>query len=179
MDGVLNAYPQTWLDFLNLHSDQTNIPHLEDLEFAKENISYNLYRELKYEYRESGYKKTLEVNPDAVLVINKLKDTGWNIVIITSRPIEKHPSLFLQTIDWLRDKNIPFDDVIFSENKYAEILIRYPNLIFGVDDHRGYANLIAKMGFKMFLLSNQYNSGEIHKNVTRIKSLVEIWEEDI
>lgn len=174
IDGVLNAYPDTWVDFLNLHSDKTGIKHIPDLKTAKDTLSYSLYRELKYEYRESGYKKTLAVNPDGVTVTNRLKKDGWHIIIITSRPIDKHPSLFKQTIEWLQENKIPFGDVIFSEKKYAEVLLRYPNLGFGVDDHRGYANLVSSWGYKMFLLNNKYNQGDTVENVIRIDSLNEI-----
>ena len=104
---------------------------------------------------------------------------NYHIVIITSRPVKEHPSLLKQTINWLQKNDIEFDDLIFDESKHIAVLKRYPHLCFGCEDHRYYANLIAEWGYKMYLLDNRYNQGEIHKNVTRIKSLVELLEEAI
>ena len=175
IDGVLNYYPDTWLEFLNCNKHKTGLHNVIDLQFAKANIPYADYRALKKEYRESGVKETLDVRRGAFEVIHHLKHArGYKIIIITSRPVRKHPTLFKQTINWLENNNIPYDDVIFAEDKHVEVLTRYPHLKFGVEDHRYYANLVGSWGYKMFLLKNQYNIGELHENVTPIASLDEI-----
>ena len=175
IDGVLNYYPDTWIEFLNDNKHKTGLHDATDLQFAKVNIGYATYRQLKKEYRESGVKERLAVRAGAFSLIHKLKfERGYKIVIITSRPVRKHPSLFKQTINWLENNNIPYDDVIFAEDKHIEVLTRYPHLKFGVEDHRYYANLVGSWGYQMFLLKNQYNVGLLHENVTPINSLDEI-----
>lgn len=177
IDGVLNDYPNTWLKFLRENVERTtlDIRELNDLNQVKYKMPYQIYKNLKYEYRESGYKKTLEADPSASGVTHKLKKMGYHIVIITSRPLDKHPSLFKQTVYWLDRNNIAYDDLIFSENKHIEVLTRYPHLKFGVDDHRYYCNLVASWQYRMFILNNDYNQGALEDKVTRIDSLVDIF----
>lgn len=176
IDGVLNCYPETWLDFLNLNKDKTGVSaRFTDLRQAKATLSYSVYRELKKDYRESGFKESVDVRRDAVSIIDYLKNVKkYSIVIITSRPVHKHPSLFKQTVNWLDKNKIVYDDLIFSQNKHIEVLTRYPHLKFGVEDHSYYANLVASWGYNMFLLKNRYNEGVLHERVTAIKELYDI-----
>jgi len=181
IDGVLNDYPECWLRFLREKWDRTELPDrkIRDLNYVKEQVPYQLYRNSKWEYRESGYKTTIPPTTSASELTYNLHQMRYHIVIITARPVKEHPSLFKQTVDWLQKNSIEFDDLIFDGDKHIAVLKRYPHLKFGVEDHRYYANLVASWGYHMYLLDSKYNQGEIHKNVTRIKSLVEILEQSI
>ena len=181
IDGVLNDYPECWLRFLreNYLTSRLGCGQIEDLNIVKGQVPYQKYKDAKWEYRESGYKTTIPTTPMAPEITYDLHQRGYHIVIITARPVKEHPSLFKQTIDWLQQNKIEFDDLIFDGDKHIAVLKRYPHLDFGVEDHRYYANLVASWGYHMYLLDSKYNQGDIHKNVTRIKSLVEILEEAI
>lgn len=170
IDGVLNNYPQSWLDFVY---EQTGKVFL-DLNELKSTLSYKEYKDLKYKYRESGYKGLLPASEHAAYTTQYLQNIGYHIVILTSRPFDKHPNLFRQTVDWLEYHEIAYDNLIANENKYVEVLSRYSNLKFFVDDHRYYANMIAKWGYKVFLLDNPYNQGQIEDSVERIQNLKEV-----
>jgi len=170
VDGVLNYYPDPWVEFINRNSAEK----YRDLNDAKRNIPYQLYRDLKYEYRESGVKANLKVRAGAKETLKELKHMGYTILIITSRPFEEHKSLFKQTTDWLSKNKLPYDGIIFGKNKYVEVLTKAPNLRFLVDDHRYYANSVARWNYKAFLVDNQYNQGYLENGVYRIKDLREI-----
>jgi len=178
IDGVLNDYPECWLRFLREKRDRTELPNrkIVDLNYVKEHVPYQLYRNSKWEYRESGYKENIPADPNAETLCDRLKAMGFHICIITSRPIKEHPSLFKQTVRWLDKRRIEYDDLIFDEDKHIAVLKRYPHLKFGVEDHRYYANLVASWGYKMYLIDNKYNQGEIHPNVSRVYSLLELGE---
>ena len=183
IDGVLNNYPKCWLDFLRekLLSEDSRTQYITwDLNRAKHNIPYQIYKNMKWEYRESGYKENIPADPNAETLCDRLKAMGFHICIITSRPVKEHPSLFKQTVRWLDKRRIEYDDLIFDEDKHIAVLKRYPHLKFGVEDHRYYANLVASWGYKMYLIDNEYNQGEIHPNVSRVYNLIdladEIWE---
>lgn len=179
IDGVLNDYPESWTTFLQVECEDNVREYVDvfeplDLHTAKEKIPYQLYKDLKARYRSSGYKEILPVTREAKETLTALKKIGYHIVIITSRPIKKHPELFKQTVNWLDKNRLVYDNLIFDEEKHITVLSSYPHLNFGVEDNMYYANLVASWGYKMFLLNNQYNSGDIHQNVIRIDSLDEI-----
>jgi uncharacterized HAD superfamily protein len=173
IDGVLNYYPQPWVDFINKWLDTD----FKDLNEVKANVPYQKYRDIKYEYRESGVKQKLKVRAGARELLQALKDRGYTNLILTSRPFNKHKTLFKQTTEWLRLGKLPYDGIIFGENKYQEILQKVPNLAFMIEDHRYYANMIAKWGYPVFLVDSPYNQGELVHGpgeVIRIKELSEV-----
>lgn len=173
IDGVLNYYPGPWVDFVNKWLDKS----YKDLNEVKQNVPYQVYRDIKYEYRESGVKAKLKVRAGARELLQALKELGYTNIILTSRPFNKHKTLFKQTTEWLRLGKLAYDGVIFGENKYQEILQRAPNLKFMLEDHRYYANMIAKWGYTVFLMDNEYNQGELVQSpgrVIRIKELSEV-----
>lgn len=182
LDGVLNNYPKCWLNFLwENYPDRKFIrEYINDLNKIKHQIPYQVYKDLKWEYRESGYKENIPADTNAEMLCAKLNSMGFHICIITSRPIKEHPSLFKQTVNWLNKNHIYYDDLIFDEDKHISVLKRYPHLNFGVEDHRYYANLVASWGYKMYLIDNKYNRGEIHPNVRRLCNLDDladtVWE---
>ena len=47
-------------------------------------------------------------------------------------------------------------------------MVKYPSMKFMVEDNRDIANMVSSWGYKVYLIDNQYNSGEIHKNVVRL-----------
>ena len=173
IDGVLmNCYPNCWVDFINLKLKKS----YADLNIAKKTVSYDIYRELKEQYRTSGIKEELPCDLYAGIVTKELKEQGWTIVIMTARPAEKYPTLAKQTYNWLSKNKNSYDYVIFGEkNKHVKILENFPNLKFAVEDNSYIANKIARTGVKVFLLENCYNKdASITDGVKRINSLMEI-----
>ena len=174
LDGILNYYPQTWIDFVNQNREE---PIFDDLFVMKNTIPFQEYKDLKESYRTSGHKETLSVRENASYVITELKERGYKVVIISSRPAHKYPQLIGQTVHWL-DRHVPnYDEVLFEEKKFIPVLSKYLFLRFGVEDNRYYANLVARWGYKMYLLNTKYNHGEVHKNVIRFTDIKEILNE--
>lgn len=174
IDGVLNLYPDPWVDYLNKQLGE----NFQDLNEAKEQVSYTAYKDLKWAYRESGIKATLEVRPGAKEVLERLKSMEYDILILTSRPFAQHPCLFKQTVDWLALRELPYDGIIFGDDKYVKVLTQVPNLRFLVDDHRYHAMQVARWGYNSFLVDNIYNQGDLDPKVHRIETLEEIFDYD-
>lgn len=172
IDGVLNYYPKTWVDFVNA----SLCKDFKTLSEVKNSLSYSEYKKLKEEYRTSGVKENLCVKKEAKEVINKLRDEGFKIIIISARPVIKYSSLYKQTTNWLEKNGIEYDNLIFSERKQFEVIKYYPNMSFMVEDNRMISNIVGGLGYKVYLLDNEYNQGEVKENVKRIKSLVEVLE---
>lgn len=173
IDGVLNYYPKPWVDFLNIECS-TKYNNLVEI---KENIPYNLYRRTKSKYRTQGIKRTLEPRKGSRELLEKLKQMKYLIILITARPVHEHINLFRDTIYWL---NLNFKDlydhIIFSEDKHLEVLQKFTNIKFIIEDHRTIANTLSKWGYKVFLINNEYNQGKIGSNVTKIGYITKIIE---
>lgn len=172
IDGVLNYYPKTWVDFVNEETGS----NFESLNIMKDNLSYRQYKALKEKYRISGVKENLDIRFRAKEAIDGLRELGYKIIIISARPVTKYSTLYKQTVNWLTKNGIEFDNLIFSERKQFEVIKYYPEMSFMVEDNRMLANIIASLGFKVFLMDNKYNQGEVNKNVCRVKNLMEVLE---
>ncbi len=173
IDGVLmSCYPQCWVDFINSKTGK----NFKNLNQAKALVAYDYYRELKEEYRISGIKELLPANPQASRVTKALRKLGYAIVLMTARPAHKYPTLYTQTINWLKKNNIVFDSIYFEEkDKHSKILSKIPNMKFMVEDNSYFANQISKWGYKVFLMNNKYNTElPVGENVIRINELNEI-----
>jgi hypothetical protein len=151
-----------------------NIKNLND---AKNLLSYADYKALKHEYRTSGFKANLPVKQGAVEFTEYLYRNGFENVALTSRPFDEYPSLRMLTKMWLDKNKFRYDDLVYSSHKHLDILAQYPQLSFMVEDNRDFANKIAAFGYRVYLMDNSYNQGELHSNVKRIKSFDEIIKE--
>lgn len=170
LDGILNYYPKTWVDYINA----TLCTSFKDLNEAKGAIPYSTYKTMKWQYRESGIKAKLEIRAGAKAVMDELQRRGYKILILTSRPFKKHKTLFKQTTSWLDQHQIPYDGIIFGDEKYVEVLTQVPHLRFLVDDHHYYAQSVAQWGYDTFLLNTPYNQAPVLEKVHRIDKLEEI-----
>jgi uncharacterized HAD superfamily protein len=170
IDGVLNYYPDTYVDFVN-EQLQASYSSLHEI---KDNIPYSQYKTLKRQYRESGYKEDLKVRDWAYELLKYIKSKGYYIIILTARPIDEVNSLVMQTTNWLKKNNLEYDYLTFEKDKDLEIIKKFKNIKFAIDDNRHLANNIAAQGYKVFLINNQYNEGRTFSSIKRVDSLNEI-----
>lgn len=170
IDGVLNYYPDCWVRYVNicLGTKYTNINEV------KSELSYKTYKRLKHDYRESAYKSNIPPNKEAVEFTHILRRAGYFVVIATARPFDEYPGLMMRTLNWLGKNKFVFNDLFNSRKKHIDIMLRYPDLSFMIEDNRAIANQISSLGKKVFLLNNEYNQGTIAKNVIRVSSFADI-----
>jgi len=169
LDGVLAEYPNTWVNFAN-NKLNTNY----DLHELKDKISFNEYRALKEKYRTCGIKATIPVMTGARDLILRLRKKGFMIIILTARPLFQYKEVLRDTIFWLKNNDIEHDLLFWGKDKDLQIIKYFSDLNFMVEDNAEIANKIAKFGYKVYLLDNQYNQQSLHENVERIYSLEEI-----
>lgn len=175
LDGVLAQYPEGWIHFVNM-VEKSNY---QDLNEVKEKLSYRRYKNLKHQYRTSGFKETLSPRENASAFTNILKKSGYHIFILTSRPFETYEGLFKLTTNWLSRNDICYDGIIFGNDKHIKIVSNFPTLNFMVEDHSGFANLVAKWGYQVYLINTQYNEkSSILPRVKRIDDLMDILKEE-
>ena len=79
IDGVLNYYPQTQLDFYNDKYCKNKKEYVTSLNELKAKVSYSKYKEIKSEYRISSYKHFATVRKGAKQLLDYLEKNDYLI----------------------------------------------------------------------------------------------------
>jgi len=111
IDGPLTKYPQHFLEWVR-NNFGISFKFLDD--FKKE-VSSKEYEKIKHKYRTSGIKRSLPLINYSKQTLVKLKKSGYDIWIMTSRP--KWEPVKSDTIYWLKSNDLPRDRLIFVKNK--------------------------------------------------------------
>jgi len=195
LDGVLGRYPEDWITFLGervhymLVPKMTRIPedpegafrffNIKDLHHLAQELKIEQedYDKLKHKWRETGWDGKLSVMPLAKYVLDKLKERNYKILILTRRPVERYKRIYADTIFWLKRNELPFDGIFWSNGeKEKEILSKFKNVGFVVEDDPVQAENLAKVGFSVFLLEKPYNREiKTQENLIVIERLTEIF----
>jgi len=179
IDGVLADYTKGFVSFIEEETG-TDLSNYQQK-------TYNLYNDLaglagsidelkvlKHKYRSSGYKQTIPIISGATKGLKDLKEKGYTIVLLTSRPYKQYPRMFADTITWLKKNNFIYDAILWDEDKEERIIKEFPNMKFMVEDCYDFAKKIADKGYKVCLLDKPYNQGPKHKNIVRMKTWNEL-----
>lgn len=176
IDGVLAEYPAGFVSFLEEKTgkklSQIPIPHYDLYAvLSKEVGGYAEMKKYKHEYRATGQKRFLPVVDGAVASMKRLKKLGYTVVLLSARPVSQYPRIFADTMEWLKANDIPYDAILWDENKEEKVVKSFPKMQFMVEDHAGNANRVARMGYKVYLISKPYNVEEpLHEGVIRVDS---------
>jgi uncharacterized HAD superfamily protein len=175
IDGVLGDYP---IAFQNFIKEQTGVwidITTYDLyeEYAKV-LSWDKMIALKHEYRDTGQKRYIPICDGAKDFLDRQKQAGKTIILLTSRPYKQYSRIFADTMEWLKDGELQYDAIIWDEDKNYSVIKDFPNIDYMVEDNPKFAINIANLGYKVYLVDKIYNQNCQHENITRIKSLKEI-----
>lgn len=159
IDGVLNNYPDCWLLYLN---DQQN-RNFESISHAKSILDKSEYDIIKNRYRLNGeISKYTKPNKEMIEVVNTYYNSGFEVIISTSRPINSpnYPLLFEQTEKWLSDQNIKFSQLIFKDEKLSNHTDLINHILFHIDDEFKYIKSFKNFNVTAYLFKsfNQYSS---------------------
>ena len=129
IDGILNNYPECWLDYL---ADRCGV-HYPNVHEAKNSEPF--YKEYKNDYRRSEFKANLPVDPTGAALVHGLAERGYSIIMATSRPLThpSYPALYDLTRNWLLKNDIPFDTLLFK-NSSVDFLDLYPDVELHIED---------------------------------------------
>jgi len=178
LDGVLAAYPENWIEFLNEFGKLPAILSLEDFSFSSvplPSIPRHEYMKLKHRFREEGYESAkVEPTESASLFTNNLRLNGFKVVILSARPCHKYKRIMTDTIMWLQEHDFHYDAVLWDAEKHIRIIEQFPTLRFMVEDHPRIALEVASLGYKVYLVDRPYNQDVKHPNISRVSSLMDI-----
>ena len=98
------------------------------------------WQDLKHQFRISGYKEFMPVYADAKEFLMKIQQNNITIVLMTSRPIDRYPNLYADTVAWLEKEKLPYDIIWWSYDKADHVVENISNPLFVVDDDLSLAN---------------------------------------
>lgn len=179
IDGVLADYPRSFLDFINQElGTQFTIAQVTSYDiYGCLGIPPEVGLPIKNKYRETGQKRFIPVLPGAKEFLQRLREAGFTIVLITARPYEQYSRIYADTLEWLARNELPYDYLVFHEKKeeYLIDMVGKDAIRFFVDDVAGNANSVSRLGVPCYLVTRPYNIGaDLKENVTRIDKLEEI-----
>ena len=114
------------------------------------------YDELKYFLKDIQERITNKAKPreNVVEVINKLKNDGNEIIIITARDSEFHDDPYKYSKDWLDKNNIYYDKLVVNARNKEDACIEEKIDLF-IDDSESNCLKVNKAGIKTIRVCNE------------------------
>ena len=146
IDGVICDHSQGFLTWLRksyvlsngqsekLYNKEKKQGYIDTITRHDLGVTPPEWQELKHEFRISGYKEYMPVFDDAKEFLTKLKNKGIVTVLLTSRPIDRYPNLYADTVAWLEREQLPYDIIWWSYDKADHVVENLPNPLFAVDN---------------------------------------------
>lgn len=115
-------------------------------------IDEGLYTEMKHEFRVSQQHRLLPAMPGARDFLSEIRCLGYQIILLTSRPIHRYPNLYGDTLHWLKLRDLSYDFIWWAQDKGAEAVERLPvnSIMFAVDDEPQFVDQLNSRGIMTF-----------------------------
>jgi NTP pyrophosphatase (non-canonical NTP hydrolase)/uncharacterized HAD superfamily protein len=173
IDGVLANYRQGILEYIlnhgtpeTLRKQALELMEMQEVPYVSAEtlkVTESAWQQLKHEYRIQGQKVSLDAYDDAEDFLVGLRLSSYTIVMITSRPIDKYPTLFSDTLEWLQKYNLQYDAIWWTHDKRERVALEdiTDQVAFAVEDSLENALEFAEMGIKSYHLCRP---GEKHRH---------------
>jgi hypothetical protein len=162
IDGVIGKWPECFIQYISENSEYK----FNDLETLEKSIPKQKLYEFKLNYRLSGIKRTIEVKEGIRELLSILKQNDYYVILLTARPYKKIFRIYSDTIFWLKYNKIPYDAIIWDEEKAKYIIQNFKeNFSFVIDDCIKNVNILSEHRFNVFF---KYNSKSYANNFSDI-----------
>lgn len=180
IDGVLTEEHSFILDYGAKWFDNKNIPYTVHNNIYDSEKVFDVTKEEWKEFWKEHifyYSKNIPVRPFASEIINKLKNENIEIFIITARyytTYENEHTEEMQRIvkQWLDKNNIPYNNIIFSEEK-AKICKKYGINLMIEDKPENILSISSEI--PVICYDHLYNKNLNNKNIIRCYSWYDIY----
>ena len=109
-------------------------------------------------------------------VINKLRKEGNKIYLITARFELPNCNIKQITIDWLKENEIEYDEIIFNAQDKQKV-VKEKNIEIFIDDAIPNCKAVSEVGVKTYLMNSMENQGYEIPNVKRVYSWIHTEQE--
>lgn len=83
------------------------------------------WQEMKHEFRSRGHKRFLPTMPGAREFLLWCRGQGYLIILLTSRPIDRYPNLYTDTLWWLKNNELFLQDWLWWSGNKGECLLEH------------------------------------------------------
>ena len=139
---------------------------------------YNLSNEEAQKFWEDYYITILEnVVPkkSSVEVINKIKENGNKVILITARVDDERVNVRAITEKWLDRNNIKYDKLIINSQNKLEIA-ENENIDIFLDDSIRNCEMVSSGEIKTYMFLSVNNEYYENENIVKIKTWDEFYE---
>lgn len=171
IDGVLNEYPASLLQFIAKKTGR----ECASLAEAKKELGL-LYDKIKHEFRESGLEAQQLPRPEAKKLLDWLRANNYSIVLLTSRPATEYRCIEVDTLEWLKKHELPYDLVLFAEDKLREVRRRGWKVRFVLEDDLANALRFAEEGYRVYWLNTSGSFVKVSTSLIEVENLLEVIE---
>ncbi len=116
--------------------------------------------------------KNVTLKRNAKDVIQRLLDRGHKIIFITSRGEKRFPGTEKTTLEYLKNNNVNYTDIIFNSFEKQTDCIKN-NIEIMIDDSVKNCELIKSAGIKTIVYTSEVNRN-INTNIERIENWIEL-----
>ena len=169
--GVMFAYAEKFmLEDLKREINIQQSTDVADTGYVQALHAWNREDELKFftKYYKNLIEETIPYH-FAVKTINKFKEEGHTIILITARFDTDEISVEAPTKAWLEKYNIKYDKLIINAQNKGEIA-EQNNIDLFVDDSIKNCLSVANKGIKTYIMENKCNVQCNHPSVKRVYS---------
>jgi hypothetical protein len=125
IDGVLSDYPRCYYDWLASQGISRRDYDTMDL-VTRESC--------KRRYRMSGEKARQPVLAGARELLESTRNIGVRVILFTKRPYSKFYRIYPDTLEWLRANRLPYDAILWANEKGLEALQNFTHILLAIDD---------------------------------------------
>ena len=154
-----------------LKSDAVTHTYIEDINNWNEKEALKFW--IKY------YIKILEevnIKKFASEVINKIREQGHKVYIITARPDVKLVNIKEITRKWLEENDVQYDELIINASDKAKIVKEKEIDIFIDDSLNNCKSIAENTSAKVYMMTSRVNEAHDNEKIRRVFSWPEIYD---
>lgn len=182
IDGTMAPYHRTYRDFVQKYDDPNRAMPVEWDGIGEFRDALGLTKEEHHErklaFRAGGFKRWMRSYPYARSMMCDLRSLKLEVWVTTTRPWMRMDNIDKDTIEWLRRNEIPYDHLLFDEDKYGKLceLVDPARIIAVLDDEEEQRDRCAELRLPFVLRRTEWNSGIICPGGEVIKDLMRFTE---
>lgn len=164
VDGTMAQYHSHYASFVESYDDRLPLTLPRRWNGFGEfrdvlGLTQREHHERKLAFRAGGFKRWMPRFNYADLMVQTLKAMGIEVWVTTTRPWMRMDNVDTDTVEWLRRHDIPFDHLLFDEDKYHRLteLVDPERILAILDDEFEQRRRCEELGLPFVLARTEWN----------------------